>query len=60
MKITSEKKGIFSHFIHIIMNKKISVRAIFFTTDSMFPLKVLVINKSKDTHHKSVNAHFGL
>ena len=27
------------------------------TIDSMLPLKVLVINKSKDTHHKSVIAH---
>ena len=30
------------------------------TMDSMFPLKVLVINKSKDTHHKSVIVHFRL
>ena len=36
------------------MNKKFSVRAISITMDSMFPLKVLVINKSKDAHHKSV------
>ena len=39
---------------------KISTRAIFITMDSMFPLKVLVINKSKDTHHKSVIAHVRL
>ena len=34
------------------------MRVISITMDSMFPLKVLVINKSKDTHHKSVSAHF--
>ena len=30
------------------------------TMDSMFPLKVLVIDKSKDTYHKSVIARFRL
>ena len=34
------------------------MRAISITMDSMFPLKVLVINKSKDTPLKSVIAHF--
>ena len=34
------------------------MRAISITMDSMFPLKTLVINKSKDTHHKSVIACF--
>ena len=28
------------------------MRAIYITVDSMFALKVLVINESKDTHHK--------
>ena len=51
IKITSEKNGTFSHFIHID-EQKILIRAISITMDSMFPLKVLVINKSKDTHHK--------
>ena len=37
-----------------------SVRSIFITMDSMFPLRVLVINKSKDTFHKSVFAHVRL
>ena len=53
MKITSQKKGIFSHKYE----QKISMRAISITLDSIFPLKVLVSNKSKDTHHKSVIAH---
>ena len=42
-------------------NKRMGLmRVISITIDSMFPLKVLVINKSKDTHHKSVIAHFRL
>ena len=36
------------------------MRAISITMDSMFPLKVFVINESKDTYHKSVIAHFRL
>ena len=32
------------------------MRAIFITVDLMFLLKVFIINKSKDTHHKY--AHF--
>ena len=32
--------------------------AISITMDSIVPLKVLVINKSKDTHHKSIIAYF--
>ena len=36
------------------------MRAISITMDTMFPLKVLVINKSKDAHHKSVIARFRL
>ena len=59
MKITSEKKGIFSHFIHIIWTKTIN-ESHFHSMDSMFPLKVLVNNKSNDIHHKSVIAHFRL
>ena len=51
MKITNEKKGIFSFYSHN-MNKKISMRAVSITEDLMFRLKVLTINKSKDTHHK--------
>ena len=34
------------------------MKVISITIDSMFPLKMLVNNKSKDTHHKSVTAHF--
>ena len=49
--MTNEKKGIFAHFIYIIQTK-ISMRAISIAMDSMFPLKVLIINKSKHTHHK--------
>ena len=48
MKITNEKRGIFAHFIHTL-RKQNSVRAISITMDSMFPLKVLIINKSEDT-----------
>ena len=48
MKVINDKKSIFSQFIHIIKNK----RAIFITVDSMFLLKVLTINKSKNTRHK--------
>ena len=40
------------------MNKTFS-EIISITIDLMLPLKVLVINKSKDTHHKSVIAHLG-
>ena len=36
------------------------MRVISIAMDSMFRLKVLVINKSKDTHDKSVIAHFRL
>ena len=36
------------------------MRAIFITMDSMLPLKVLVINKNIDTHHKSVIAQIRL
>ena len=32
------------------------MKAISITMDSVFPLKLLVINKSKDTRHKSVTA----
>ena len=60
MKITNEKKGIFSHFIHIRWTKKITMRAISISMGTVFPLKVLAINKSKDTHQKSVIAHFRL
>ena len=42
------------------MNKKISVRAILIIMDPMFLLKVFLINKSKDTRHKPVVAHFRL
>ena len=55
MKITSEKKGISSRSIHTVSTKvktKISLRAISITMDSIFQLKVSVINKIKDTHHK--------
>ena len=51
MKITNEKKGIFS-FYSLNMNKTISMRAVSITEDLMFRLKVLTINKSKDTHHE--------
>ena len=57
MKITSEKKGIFLHFIHMIWTKNFN-KIISITMDSMFPLKVSVINKSKDTHHISIIAQF--
>ena len=60
MKITSEKKGIFFTFYSHNMNKKHSLRVISITMDSMFPLKMLVNNKSKDTYYESVIAHFGL
>ena len=49
MKITNEKKGIFSFYSHNM--KKNSVTAISITEDLMFRLKVLTINESKDTHH---------
>ena len=52
MKITSEKKGIFSDFIHIIWTKNFNETTISITMESVFPLKVLVINESKDTHNK--------
>ena len=48
MKVTSEKKGIFSFYSHN-MNKKNSMRIISITIDLIFQLKVLIINKSKDT-----------
>ena len=56
MKITNEKKGIFAHFINIVQTKNFSESQFYIAMDSMFPLKVLIINKSKDTHHKY--AHF--
>ena len=54
MKVTNEKKGIFSFYLHN-MNKKNSIRVIPTTIDLMFQLKVLIINKNKDTHHKYSN-----
>ena len=51
MKIITEEKGPF-HFLLTLYEQKASIRAISITMDSVFPLKVLVINKSKDTHHK--------
>ena len=36
------------------------MRSSLITMDSMLPLKVLVINKNIDTHHKSVIAHLAL
>ena len=56
MKITSEKKGIFLHFSHMIWTRNFN-ETIFITMDSKFPLKVLVINKSKNTHHKYQQLH---
>ena len=55
MKITNEKKGIFAHFIHIIQTKNFS-ESHFHCDGLNVPLKVLIINKSKHTHHKY--AHF--
>ena len=52
MKITSEKKGIFFHILCTRYEQTISVRAISITIDSKVPLRVLIINKRKDTHHK--------
>ena len=51
MKVTNEKKGIFSFYSHN-MNKIFQWVAISITVDLMFPLKMLIISKSKDTHHK--------
>ena len=51
MKITSEKKGIF-HILFTRYEQTISVRAISITVDSKVPLRVLIINKRKDTHRK--------
>ena len=51
MKVINEKKGIFS-FYSDTDEQKISMRTISVTVDLMFLLKVLMINKSKDTHHK--------
>ena len=51
MKVTNEKKDIFSFYSHN-MNKKFQWRAISITVDLMFRLNVLMINKSKDRHHK--------
>ena len=47
MKVTNEKNGIFS--LHSQnMNKKLQGEPL----DLMFRLKLLIINKIKDTHHK--------
>ena len=51
IKVTHEKKGIFSFYSHY-MNKKNSMKPISTTIDLMFRLKVLRINEGKDTHHK--------
>ena len=40
------------HILFTRYEQKISVRAISITTDSKFSLRVLIINKRKDTHHK--------
>ena len=49
IKITNEKRGIFAHFIHIIQTKNFS-ESHSITMDTMFPLKVLIVSKSEDTH----------
>ena len=51
MKVTNKRKGTFLFYSHN-MTKKISVRDISITEYLMFQLKVLTINKSKDTNHK--------
>ena len=51
MKITSEKKGILSfHILFTRYEQTISVRAMSITIDSKVLLRVLIINKRKDTH----------
>ena len=54
-----EERHLFTFYSHN-MNKKVSMRAISITMETIFPLKVLVINKSEDTQQKSVIAHFRL
>ena len=49
MKVTNKKKGIFSFYSH---NMKKTMRAISITVVLMFRLKVLIVNESKDRHHK--------
>ena len=51
MKVTNEKKGICSFYSHNI-EQKISMRGISITVFLMLQLKVLIINKTKDTYHK--------
>ena len=50
MKVINEKKGIFSFYSYNV-NKNFN-ESIPITEDIMFRLKVLIINKCKDTHHK--------
>ena len=45
------------HILFILYKQKISMRAISIAMDSMFPLKVLIINKSKHTHHNCQQMH---
>ena len=56
MKVTNERKGIFSCYSHN-MNEINSMRAIFITVNLMFLLKVFIVNKNKDTHHKYQQLH---
>ena len=50
MKITSEKKGIFSHYIHMIWTKTFN-EGHFHYNGVDVSIKVLVINKSKDMYY---------
>ena len=49
-KVANEKKGMFSFYSHD-MNKN-SNESISVIDNLMFQLKMLIINKSKDTHNK--------
>ena len=50
MKVTNKKKGVFTFYSHY-MKKNVN-EIISITVELMFRLKVQMINKSKDTHHK--------
>ena len=51
MKVTNEEKGIFSFYSHN-MNKSFNESYFHYSGLNGSIKKVLIINKSKDTHHK--------
>ena len=52
MKITSESRKAPFHILFTRYEQTISVRATSITINSKVRLRVLIINKRKDTHHK--------